>query len=93
MTRRVGIVENNLRVVWRGSQQVTYFVCIIMYMFMHVKKWWNCGWRWDKIKTILHYFFSKFYFKSSFTWIRETAKEREEVGFGGKVFTETINVE
>jgi hypothetical protein len=42
MARRV--VESNLRVVWRGSQQVN-----LVYVYVNIcKKWRNCGWRWDK---------------------------------------------
>jgi hypothetical protein len=41
------VVENNLRVVWRGSQWVN-----LVYEYVYVcdcKMWWNCGWRWDNI--------------------------------------------
>jgi hypothetical protein len=44
------VVENNLRVVWRGSQRVNLSVCFCMYVCMYAcdfKMWWNCGWRWD----------------------------------------------
>ena len=43
-------VEDNLRVVWRGSQRVNLSVCFCMYVCMYAcdfKMWWNCGWRWD----------------------------------------------
>jgi hypothetical protein len=48
------VVENNLRVVWRGSQRVNLSVCVIcLYVMLCVmddcKKWRNCGWRWDNI--------------------------------------------
>jgi hypothetical protein len=55
-TRRVQSKKSNLWVVWRGSQRVNYlFLCTVMYMF--VKQWRNCGWRWDLINnTILSSF-------------------------------------
>jgi hypothetical protein len=35
------VVENNLRVVWCGSQRVCMFVSICV---RDCKMWWNCGW-------------------------------------------------
>ena len=51
-TRLVDSRKSNLRVAWRGSQRVNYlYLCTVLYMF--VKQWRNCGWRWDLINNTI----------------------------------------